>query len=94
MEPAQYGLDSRTLATRDEFKLEFSGSSEPELWRFQAEPSWGTLFSSWNRADNSDNMYVNKKQILVPTPKLQSNFLIFMNICKTIDIFGVEYYDL
>jgi hypothetical protein len=32
--------------------------------------------------------------ILVPTPKLQSNFLIFMNMCKTIDIFGVEYYDL
>ena len=39
-------------------------------------------------------MYVNKQQILVPTPKLQSNFLIFMNLCKTIDIFGVEYYNL
>ena len=39
-------------------------------------------------------MYVNKKQILVPTPKLQSNFPFFMNICKTIDISGVEYYDL
>ena len=38
-------------------------------------------------------MYVNKKQILVLTPKLQSNFLFFMNICKTIDIFVVEYYN-
>ena len=25
--------------TRDEFKLEFFGSNEPELWRFRAEPS-------------------------------------------------------
>jgi hypothetical protein len=31
------------LTTRDEFELEFSGSSEPELWMFRAEPSWGTL---------------------------------------------------
>ena len=23
----------------DEFELDFSGSSEPELWKFQAEPS-------------------------------------------------------
>ena len=74
--------------------LHSSGSLE--LGRFRAEPSQaGALwFSSWNRADNSDNMYVNKKQILVPTPKLQSNFPFFMNICKTIDISGVEYYDL
>ena len=28
--------------TRDEFELEFSGSSKPELWRFQAEPSQST----------------------------------------------------
>ena len=26
------------LAIRDGFELEFSGSSEPELWRFRAEP--------------------------------------------------------
>ena len=34
---------------RDEFEPEFSGSSEPELWRFRAEPSRaGALqFSSW-----------------------------------------------
>ena len=84
------------LDIRDEFELEFSGSSELKLGRFRAEPSRaGALwFSSWNQADNSDNMYVNKKQILVPTPKLQSNFPFFMNICKTIDISGVEYYDL
>ena len=31
------------LPGRDEIELEFSGSSKPELWRFQAEPSWGTL---------------------------------------------------
>ena len=58
----------------------------------RAEPSWGISISSWNRADN---MYdINKQQILVPTPKLQSNFLIFINLCQTIDIFGVEYYNL
>ena len=41
------------VATRDEFELEFSGSSKPELWRFRAELSRaGALqFSSWNRAD-------------------------------------------
>ena len=38
-------------------------------------------------------MYDNKKQILVPSPKLQSNFLFFMNICKTIDIIVVEFYN-
>ena len=31
------------LSIRDEFELEFSGSSEPELGRCRAEPSWGTL---------------------------------------------------
>ena len=40
------------VCTRDEFELEFSGSSEPELWKFRAEPSWGTLIfelkPSWN----------------------------------------------
>ena len=48
------------LNSRDEFELEFSGSSEPELWRFQAESSRaGALqFSSWNRADNTNNMYI------------------------------------
>ena len=37
----------------DEFQLEISGSSKPELWRFRAEPSRaGALqFSSWNRAE-------------------------------------------
>ena len=28
------------MASRDEFELEFSGSSELKLWRFQAELSW------------------------------------------------------
>ena len=36
----------------DEPELEFSGSSRAELWRFRAEPSWGTLIfelkPSWN----------------------------------------------
>ena len=41
----------------DEFELDFSGSSEPELWRFRAESSQaGALqFLSWNWADN---MYI------------------------------------
>ena len=45
------------VLTRDEFKLEFSGSSEPKLWRFRVEPSRaGALqFSSWNRAEHFYN---------------------------------------
>ena len=46
--------------SRDEFELEFSSSSKPELWRFQAKPSWALQFLSWNRADNADNVYVKK----------------------------------
>ena len=38
-----YFKKSQHVATRDEFELEFSSSSEPELWRIRAEPSWGTL---------------------------------------------------
>ena len=63
----------------------------------RAELSWGTLIfelkPSWQYRQLADNMYVNKKQILVPTPKLQSTSLFFMNICKTIDILVVEYYN-
>ena len=53
------------VLSSDEFELEFSGSSEPELWRVRAESSRaGALqFSSWNRADNTYNMYVKKKEI-------------------------------
>ena len=49
----KYGTN---LGIRDEFELEFSGSSQAKLWRFraepsQAEPSWGTsifeLKPSW-----------------------------------------------
>ena len=45
--------------TSDEFELEFSGSSEPELWRIRAESSRAEAlqFPSWNRADT---MYINK----------------------------------
>ena len=48
-----WSCESSGVITRDEFELEFSGSSEPELWRFRAEPSRaGALqFSSWNRAE-------------------------------------------
>ena len=49
-----------TSSTSDEPKPEFSSLSEPELWRFRAEPSRaGALqFPSWNRADNTDNIYI------------------------------------
>ena len=36
------------LSTSDEPELEFSGSSWAELWRFRAEPSWGTLIFELN----------------------------------------------
>ena len=32
-------LSLQIVQARDGFELEFSGSSEPELWKFQAEPS-------------------------------------------------------
>ena len=62
------------IVIRDEFKLEFSSSSKPELWSFQAEPSQaGALkFSSLNRADNTDNMPVKKLQILNLFPNFAS----------------------
>ena len=55
----------RMLNARDEFDLEFSGSSKPELWKIRAESSRAGAFQflSWNGAEN---MYVNKQQILVP----------------------------
>ena len=62
----------------DEFELKYSGLSRAKQWKFRAEPSWGTLIfelkPSWQYRQLADDMYVNKKQILVPTPKLQSNF--------------------
>ena len=36
-------LNLQYIPTSDEFELEFSSSSRAELWRFRAEPSWGTL---------------------------------------------------
>ena len=45
-------LKNAYISNSDEFELEFSGSSRAELWRFRAEPSWGTsifeLKPSWN----------------------------------------------
>ena len=39
----------------------------------QAEPSWALQFSSWNQADNTNNMYVKKSQIIGPNKEPQSN---------------------
>ena len=33
--------------SRDEFELEFSSSSKPELWRFRVEPSRAGHFNFW-----------------------------------------------
>ena len=46
------------IANSDEFKLEFSNSSQVALLRFRAELSLaGALqFSSWNQVDNTENM--------------------------------------
>ena len=45
-------INYKNVGTKDDFELEFSGSSEPELWRFRAEPSQGTsvfeLKPSWS----------------------------------------------
>ena len=41
---------SHSAFNRDEFELEFSSSSKPEMWRFQAEPSqaWAIQFRAKN----------------------------------------------
>ena len=54
------------LGSRDKFELEFSGSSEPELWRFRAETSRaGALqFSSWNWADKRSNFLTLIKNVI------------------------------
>ena len=46
-------VDFTCVVTRDEFELELSNSSKPELWKFRAKPSRaGALqFSSWNRTE-------------------------------------------
>ena len=61
-----------SIPNRDGFEQEFSGSSEPELWRFRAEPSRaGALqFPSWNRADDTDNMYVKNSKFLTYFSKI------------------------
>ena len=55
-----------TTYFRDEFELEFSGSSCEVT-----KPRAGALqFSSWNRADNIDNMYAKKSKFLTYFPIL------------------------
>ena len=53
LEEEQLALVCLAPASKDEFELEFSGLSEPELWRFLAELSRaGALqFLSLNRAE-------------------------------------------
>ena len=78
-------------AGSDEFELEFSGSSEPELWNFLAEPSWGTLISelkpSWQYWQ-----YVCQRILILC---LYRDFMFnLMNFHKRIGIFGVKHYNL
>ena len=59
------------LLNRDEFELKFCGSSKPELWRFQAEPSWGTsifeLKPSWNFFKNYNQISKFSTSIMIIT---------------------------
>ena len=41
--------------------------AQAELSYEGSEPSWDLHFSSWNRADNTNNMNVKKSQIFTPT---------------------------
>ena len=45
------------IVGRDEFELEFSGSSEPELWRFRAKPSRAELGHFNFRAETELNFF-------------------------------------
>ena len=46
------------------FQLELSRAMKVPS---RAKHSWALQFSSWNRADNTDNMYVKKLQTFTPT---------------------------
>ena len=96
MDNMAYNINSIKTGCRDGFELEFSGSSEPELWMFRAEPRRaGTLqFSSWNRADNTDNMYVKKLKFWAFITIIICFMFNFMNLYKRIGIFGVKHYNL
>ena len=69
---------------RDEFELQFSGSSEPQLWRFWAEPSWGTsifeLKPSWNFFKNYTQISKFSTSIMIITNanQLHDNFYEFI----------------
>ena len=67
--------------------------SEPELRSFWAEPSRaGALwFPSWNRANNTNNMYVKKFRFCASIMILCSILWIYI---KRIGIFGVKHYNL
>ena len=55
----------------------FPAQAEPIYEGSERSRSGALQFSSWNRADNTDNMYVKKLQTFTPTYELQSNFQIF-----------------
>ena len=59
-----------TVNDSDEFELEFSGSSEPELWMFRAKPSQAELGHFNLRAETELNFF----------QELQSNFQISTSV--------------
>ena len=75
-----------------------SGSSEPELGKFRAEPSRaGALqFSSQNPADILGLNYEVQSNFPILGLHFDNNHFVdhFLNIFKTIGISGVEYYNL
>ena len=77
------------IISSDGFELEFSGSSELELWSFRAESSrTGALqFSSWNRAE----IFL---RTTIKFPKfyqyhiITNSMIIFMNLYKIKGVLG------
>ena len=92
------------LFTRDEFELEFSGSSRAVLWKYQAKPSRGTLIfelkPSWQyrqyvcwKIANICNSFFSPSfyyQKFLSTMIIIYFMFNFMNLYMRIGIFGVE----
>mgnify|MGYP006975726399 CR=1 FL=1 len=77
------------MVSRDGFELEFSGSSEPELWSLRAESSRaGALqFSSWNRAEiflKLQSNFQSSTSIMIIT----NCMIIYMNLYKIKGVLG------
>ena len=73
----------------DEPELEFSSSSWAELWRFRAEPSWGTsIFELKLSGNRADNISKNSKFLTYLSQVFQELQLFWIIECKVTKLFS------